>query len=490
MTLFRPTPDGLAQSAPPIGLAETSIRPQDDVPGFNLDKNGLPLPKATWFGGMLPSPQGIEDPGESTPPQFPEWLHRLLTMPLPPLSTAFDPRTGQRIVPYAPLIRPAGAYRTPDPSTSITPNTPVEDDGITSLPDVGRDGRLSEEERPSSNIPERPANINPDPAPATAQSFNPRSSKQATFNAWSQPLTDGQPYAQSAHVPTRDSLRAADASPPTTVSARPSIWPVADPNFILANAGAADMQQMQQQRPMPQGPQAEQKNIVTSPGAGPTDRLATLRLLEQPAMEMPERWHDEDLMPFIEVYRRAATDIAQDVGDATTRFGKRFYEDTILKAGRDLRQLGERFLDDPFGTTLSVLNSFPQTRTEGEFLAGFAAVFTILANAADGLKFEKAVIAALDAAKNKAKVGPKGQRQSIPDILNEGVTEIKRGLEIDNSAQLKAQAAHARTARVPFNLVVSPTTKRVSQTIKDEVYQSGGTIQRFDPATGIFTPFQ
>jgi hypothetical protein len=195
-------------------------------------------------------------------------------------------------------------------------------------------------------------------------------------------------------------------------------------------------------------------------------------------------------MPFIEVYRRAAADVAQDIGDHATRFGKRFYEDTILRAGRELRQLAERFLDDQIGTTLSVLDSFPQTRTEGEFLAAFAAVFSILAYTADGLKFESAVLTALNAAKNTTKVGPKGQRQSIPDILNKGVTEIKHKLTIDDSVQLRVQAAYARSIGVPFNLVVSPKTKRVSKTIRNAVRDSGGTIQRYDPETGIFTPFQ
>jgi hypothetical protein len=260
---------------------------------------------------------------------------------------------------------------------------------------------------------------------------------------------------------------------------------VAGSHFVLANADDADRQQAQQQRPMPQA-QEQQQTTVTPPVANPAPPLAS----ERPSLEMPERWHDEDIMPFIEVYRRAAADVAQDLGDAATRFGKRVYEDTILRAGRELRQLAERFLDAPLETTLSVLDGLPQTRTEGEFLASFAAVFTILANATNGIKFEEAVRAALNAAKNTTKVGPKGQRQSIPDILNKGVTEIKSGLRITDSDQLRIQVAHARTTGVPFNLVVSPTTRRVSKTIRDAVSKSGGTIQRFDPETGNFTPFQ
>jgi hypothetical protein len=48
-----------------------------------------------------------------------------------------------------------------------------------------------------------------------------------------------------------------------------------------------------------------------------------------------------------------------------------------------------------------------------------------LANAARGLAFERAVIAALNAAKNKTKIHAPGLGRSIPDILNEGVTRNK-----------------------------------------------------------------
>ena len=80
--------------------------------------------------------------------------------------------------------------------------------------------------------------------------------------------------------------------------------------------------------------------------------------------------------------------------------------------------------------------------------------------------------------------------RAVQTVLNEGITEIKSGVEIDSSPQLRIQATHAQKTRVPFNLVVGPATQRVSQTVQESVYSSGGTIQRFDPATGSFTPFQ
>jgi hypothetical protein len=193
------------------------------------------------------------------------------------------------------------------------------------------------------------------------------------------------------------------------------------------------------------------------------------------------------------MYRRAAVDVAQDVAEGLASFGKRLYEDSILRAGNELRQLAERFLDDPIGTTLSVLDSFPATRREGEFLADFAAVFTILANAARGLAFENAVRVALNAAKNKIRIEVPGVGRSIPDVLdklNHGLTEIKSGLEIDSSLQLRVQATWARITGIPFNLVISSTTKRVSKRVKKLVHDTGGIIQRFDLATGTFTPYE
>jgi Restriction endonuclease fold toxin 7 len=187
----------------------------------------------------------------------------------------------------------------------------------------------------------------------------------------------------------------------------------------------------------------------------------------------------------------------EELASVIARFGNRLYHDSILKPGDDLARLAERFANDPGKTTFSVVDSFPQTRVQGEFLAGIAAVFTILANAVRGLEFERAVLNALNAArtatkieKNTTKIGAEGLGRSVPDILRKGITEIKSGMEIDDSVQLKVQAAYAKATGVPFNLVVSPSTRRVSQTVQQRVDGTGGTIQRFDPATGVFTPFK
>lgn len=187
--------------------------------------------------------------------------------------------------------------------------------------------------------------------------------------------------------------------------------------------------------------------------------------------------------------------LAGDFTTAIARFANRVYQDSILKAGDDVVRLVERYVDDPIRTTFSVLNSFPQTRVEGEFLAGFSAVVTILANAARGLAFERAVIDALNAArrakrfhKNTSKIHVDGLGRSIPDILLDGITEIKSGVEIDITPQLLIQTGYAKDAGMPYSLIVGPNTKRISAEVRERVAATRGTIERFDPATGTFTP--
>ncbi|MFZ5780384.1 MAG: putative toxin [Pseudomonadota bacterium] len=206
--------------------------------------------------------------------------------------------------------------------------------------------------------------------------------------------------------------------------------------------------------------------------------------------QLPEPQTEEELSRFIEEHGRAATDLFEAIGNEIADFGTRFYEDSVLKARDDITRLVERFAVDPVKTTLSVLNSFPQTRIEGEFLASFAAVFTILANAKKGLEFERSVIAALNTEKNTTKIGIEGLGRSVPDILRKGITEIKTRQEVNNSLQIRVQIAYARLFKLPFNLIVSPTTKRISKNVKDAVEQTGGTIRRYDPATGRFTPYE
>jgi hypothetical protein len=482
-----PGAEGWVISAPLIGSPGFRVSPQDDVPGFNvgpqddapnfnLDENGGQQQETTWSDGLPPGsvtpqdpntaqmptlPPGVDDQAPPAPPPLPpEWSYQLGTMVPPRLPTAFDPR--------------------------IEPHIEVN-----SLPSIGPGTVPGEAPRPPSIAPQQPPGIDIRSRAATTQNSNLQpAAQQAMRNARLQPLTIGQPHVQvnggKFQDPWNVGIARQAAGIPPILPARP----LAEANFTLANAGDAGVQQVQQ--PPLQNNQTQQQIPASPPGTEQADTPPALRISEKPGSEMTEaeRRAEQELSQFIDEYRRAAVDLTQELARALTRFGTRFYEDTILKAGSDLARLAERFANEPGEAADSLLASFPQTRVEGKFLAGLAAVFaTLAANAKRGVDFEEAVRKALKAAKNTTKINAEGLGRSVPDILRKGVTEIKSGLEIDNSRQLRIQANHAKRTGVPFNLVVSPTTQRVSKRVQLEISKTGGTIQRFDPATGIFTPF-
>jgi Restriction endonuclease fold toxin 7 len=132
----------------------------------------------------------------------------------------------------------------------------------------------------------------------------------------------------------------------------------------------------------------------------------------------------------------------------------------------------------------------PVAAIEEAGAAAISAAARLAANAAAGREFEQAGLKALNAAKNTTTINVPGiATGSIPDVLNAGLTEFKSAVEINNSLQLRIQTAYASLTGQPLNLVVGPATERVSQSLQQAIASTGGTIQRFNPATGIFTPF-
>ena len=476
------------------------LDPQDELTNFSLNEDDSSR-EGTWPGEISPDatppeygdsaptwalPPGVEEPAQPVPSAIPDWLSKLITMPLPPLSTAVDPQTRRRIVPYGPLVNAVGSYQGTDQNVPTAGNAPTYVGGIRALPDLRSADARRAEQWPFSPTSDRPARINDRTSAALAQNTNPQSAaREATWNNRLQPPAVGQPYAQVNGGKLQDPLSVGMARQEPSVPPTLSVRPVADPNLILAKSGGADVQRPQQQELPPQNKQPQQQVPASSPGKATP---AALRTPEKPGTEMTaaERQPDQELSHSLEECRRAAADLTQELASVATRFGTRVYEDTILKIGRDLALLAERFADDPGETADSLLASFPQTRVEGEFLAGFAAVFTIIANAVRGGEFERAVLKAMEAEKNKSKITVEGVGRSIPDILNGGITEIKSGVEIDSSPQLRTQSAYARNKRVPFNLVVGPATRRVSKSVRQLVYrpeeQSKGSIPRQVPS--------
>jgi hypothetical protein len=274
-TSFTLGSDGLTQSAPSIGFAGIRVEPQDGVPGFNLNESGVPRQRVPWFDGMRPGsatseypdtlepealPRDVGEPVQVTPPQLPEWLVALLSMPLPRLSTAFDPRTSQRIAPYAPLIRALSAYQPTDQSVPTTAGTPVDD--ARSLPDPGSVETPNDKVWPTPDMLGRwPADINPRSDIATAQNSNLPSSQETAWNAWLQPLK-GQPSTQVGRDQSPGPSDAGMVRPPMSVPPTLSLSPAGDSNFVLAKAGNADVPSVQQQRP-PQDQEMQRKDQAT-----------------------------------------------------------------------------------------------------------------------------------------------------------------------------------------------------------------------------------
>jgi hypothetical protein len=484
-----PGAEGWVLSAPLIGSPGFRVSPQDDVPGFNVDprdgspgfnvdENGGQQPETTWSDGLLPGsvtpqdpdtpqtptlPPGVDDQVPPAPPPLPDWPFQLGTILPPRLPTAFDPRIGP----------------------------PIE---INSLPSIGPTTVPGAAPWPPSIAPQPPLGIDIGSRAATTQNTNFQpAAQQAMRNVWLPLQTVGQPYAQANGGNLQDPRNVAIARQAVGVPPTQPAKPPADSNFILANAGDAGVPpQAPQQEPLPQNKQAQQRIPASLSDTGLAGTPPAPRTREKPGVEVTEagRRPEPELSQFIEECRRAAADLTQELARAVTRFGTRFYEDTILRGGHDLARLAERLANEPLETIDSLAKSFPQTRVEGEFLAGLAAAFTILLNAVRGGEFELAVLKALSATKNTTKIEVEGVGRSIPDILRNGVKEIKSGVEIDSSPQLRTQFEYAQKIGKPFSLVVGPATKRVSWRVRKLVSETGGTIQRFDPATGTFTPFQ
>ena len=246
-----PGAEGWVLSAPLIGSPGFRVSPQDDVrgfnvgpqddaSGFNVDENGVQDQETTWSYGLPPGsvtpqdanaaqtptpPPDADDSAPPAPPPLPEWSYQLGTMLPPRLPTAFDPRIGPRIE-------------------------------INSLPSIGRATVPGAAPWPPSSAPRQPPGINIRSRAATTQNTDLQpASPQATRNAWLPPLTVGQPYAQAnggeLQYPWSVPIAWQAAGIPPTLSARP----LADSNFVLANAGDAAVQQTQQQEPLPQNKQ-------------------------------------------------------------------------------------------------------------------------------------------------------------------------------------------------------------------------------------------
>jgi hypothetical protein len=217
-TVNFPTPEPHVSLPPavPTGLADFVVEQPNELPGFrvgmrddarrfNLNENDAPpperepSPETSDIAETSTLPPGVEEPEPA--PQIPQWLYNVLTIPVPRLSTAIDPETGRRIVPYEPLINWTRPYPTVDQNVRGTDAVDAYGPEIRAMPGP------SSIEVPAINqwVPSAPPERLPDINPPAASP--PPMVRQARWNPWPQPLKDGQTGTQTSSVDAGDPWR-------------------------------------------------------------------------------------------------------------------------------------------------------------------------------------------------------------------------------------------------------------------------------------------
>jgi len=304
---------------PPTGVPGFRVRPEDDVPGFDIDENGLPRRERPWSGGMGPgsttpqypdlarammaTPQypdlaqammstpGPEDSVQPAPPQLPDWLHTLLTMPPPTLpgSVPFAPLGWGHPTPFGMLFNPVRSLSTRDQNVREMGDVRADVARVTPPPALSAVEEPGMERPPSFDAPKLPADTDARHDGATAQQASPRlAGEEAMQDVWPSSPDDGQPYAQAALAGPQDLSRAEMAQQPTGATPPLSLASAADPNIVLANAGGDGVQEAQQQKPLPQNQQTPQKKPPAPSGTGQGKTPPAPRIPEKPGMEMTE----------------------------------------------------------------------------------------------------------------------------------------------------------------------------------------------------------
>jgi Restriction endonuclease fold toxin 7 len=77
----------------------------------------------------------------------------------------------------------------------------------------------------------------------------------------------------------------------------------------------------------------------------------------------------------------------------------------------------------------------------------------------------------------------------VPDGLGDTILEVKDVVKLSVSNQFRTYLANSAKTGRPIELIVSPLTKTISAPLKTLIKNTKGTIQIFDPATGLFTPW-
>ena len=263
--------------------------PQPGLPGlpgfgFNFNENDRSPRKESSSSEVSPEvaapdypdttqtlsfPPGVEDPRPPVPSGVPDWLYNLSrAIPLPLPSSVFYPRTGPRIVPYDPAIRPVWPYPTANQNTRRAGDARAYVPGISSSPGLGSSETVDNQRGTPFDTLERLAGINADSGAVTAQNTSSRPSTQEEWDPLPQWARASQTYAQAGGIDPSDPSRAQPAQQMSSIPPALSVERDANTNFNLAIAGDPSVQPLQQRTPLPQEQQTQQNVLAAPLGTG------------------------------------------------------------------------------------------------------------------------------------------------------------------------------------------------------------------------------
>jgi RHS repeat-associated protein len=135
------------------------------------------------------------------------------------------------------------------------------------------------------------------------------------------------------------------------------------------------------------------------------------------------------------------------------------YNAVLAQPVKDTTQFAIDLQRAPLDTLSRLLNSFPQTRVEGEFVAGVAAGVSVLQNFARGAASEARVLQDLGLTRNTQSV-ISAEGRAIPDALTDSLlVEIKDSAYVSATRQLRIEAAAAANSGRESVLVTGTNSK-------------------------------
>lgn len=186
------------------------------------------------------------------------------------------------------------------------------------------------------------------------------------------------------------------------------------------------------------------------------------------------------------------SDFVCGFGDAgslglTSKIRDRLGTNSVVDRSSGLYRLGQ------VGGAVALTIATSGIGSEGAVAEGAGeGIARVAINRANGLAFEDAALSARGIAANGEMVAGRtltgSMRNTMLDSMEGGLTEVKSGAYQAFTKQLQAQIDYARAIGQNYELIVNTST-RVSGPLQTAIGQMGGTIMRFDRASGAFLPY-